>query len=54
MATINVSTPLALTVGSLSTSGNVTFGAPVALADGEDRASFLVRARQAVVDLRER
>ena len=33
---------------------SVTFGAPVALADGEDRASFLVRARQAVVDLRER
>lgn len=33
---------------------SVTFGAPVALGDGEDRASFLVRARQAVVDLRER
>ncbi|MFM9899567.1 MAG: lysophospholipid acyltransferase family protein [Polaromonas sp.] len=33
---------------------SVTFGEPVALADGEDRASFLVRARQAVVDLRER
>lgn len=33
---------------------SVTFGTPVALADGEDRASFLVRARQAVVDLRER
>ena len=33
---------------------SVTFGAPVALADGEDRASFLVRARQAVVNLRER
>lgn len=33
---------------------SVTFGAPVALADGEDRASFLVRARQAVVDLREK
>lgn len=33
---------------------SVTFGAPVALAEGEDRASFLVRARQAVVDLREK
>ena len=33
---------------------SVTFGAPVTLAEGEDRASFLVRARQAVVDLRER
>ena len=33
---------------------SVTFGAPVALADGEDRAQFLVRARQAVLDLRER
>ena len=33
---------------------SVTFGAPVARADGEDRASFLVRARQAVVNLRER
>ncbi len=33
---------------------SVTFGAPVALTEGEDRASFLVRARQAVVDLRER
>ena len=33
---------------------SVTFGAPVALADGEDRAHFLVRARQAVLDLRER
>ena len=33
---------------------SVRFGAPVALADGEDRASFLVRARQAVVNLRER
>ena len=33
---------------------SVTFGVPVALAGGEDRASFLVRARQAVVDLRER
>ena len=33
---------------------SVTFGAPVVLADREDRAHFLVRARQAVVDLRER
>ena len=33
---------------------SVTFGAPVALAEGEDRVSFLVRARQAVVDLREK
>ena len=33
---------------------SVTFGAPVALGDGEDRGSFLLRARQAVVDLRER
>ena len=33
---------------------SVTFGAPVTLAEGEDRASFLVRARQAVVDLREK
>ena len=33
---------------------SVTFGAPVALAEGEDRASFLVRARRAVVDLREK
>ena len=33
---------------------SVTFGAPVVLGDGEDRATFLQRARQAVVDLRER
>jgi 1-acyl-sn-glycerol-3-phosphate acyltransferase len=33
---------------------SVTFGAPVALLDAEDRASFLIRARQAVLDLRER
>ncbi len=31
---------------------SVTFGAPVQLADGEDRGAFLARARQAVVDLR--
>lgn len=33
---------------------SVTFGTPVVLEPTEDRASFLVRARQAVVDLRER
>ena len=33
---------------------SVTFGTPVVLEHTEDRASFLVRARQAVVDLRER
>jgi 1-acyl-sn-glycerol-3-phosphate acyltransferase len=32
---------------------SVTFGAPVALLDAEDRTSFLIRARQAVLDLRE-
>jgi 1-acyl-sn-glycerol-3-phosphate acyltransferase len=32
---------------------SVTFGAPVALAPDEDRAGFLMRARQAVLDLRE-
>ena len=33
---------------------SVTFGTPVVLEPTEDRANFLVRARQAVVDLRER
>ena len=32
---------------------SVTFGAPVALDAGEDRAHFLTRARRAVMDLRE-
>lgn len=32
---------------------SVTFGAPIALEDGEDRSGFLVRARDAVVALRE-
>jgi 1-acyl-sn-glycerol-3-phosphate acyltransferase len=32
---------------------SVTFGAPVSLGDGEDRKDFLVRARQAVIALRE-
>ena len=32
---------------------SVTFGAPIALGEGEDRADFLARARQAVVDLRD-
>lgn len=32
---------------------SVTFGAPIALGAGEDRAEFLARARQAVMDLRE-
>ena len=32
---------------------SVTFGAPVALDAGEDRADFLTRARRAVMDLRE-
>ena len=32
---------------------SVTFGAPIALAEGEDRGAFLSRARQAVVDLRD-
>jgi 1-acyl-sn-glycerol-3-phosphate acyltransferase len=30
----------------------VRYGAPVALAEGEDKASFLARARQAMLDLR--
>ena len=32
---------------------SVTFGAPIILGSDEDRSSFLVRARQAVLDLRE-
>jgi 1-acyl-sn-glycerol-3-phosphate acyltransferase len=32
----------------------VTFGAPLVLGEGEDKASFLERARQAVLDLRPR
>ena len=32
---------------------SVTFGAPIALQEGEDRGAFLTRARQAVLDLRE-
>jgi 1-acyl-sn-glycerol-3-phosphate acyltransferase len=32
---------------------SVTFGAPVALGEGEERGAFLTRARQAVLDLRE-
>lgn len=32
---------------------SVTFGVPLVLHDGEDRKDFLVRARQAVVDLRD-
>lgn len=32
---------------------SVTFGVPIALGQGEDRGSFLTRARQAVLDLRE-
>ena len=32
---------------------SVTFGAPIALQDGEDRSAFLARARQSVLDLRE-
>jgi 1-acyl-sn-glycerol-3-phosphate acyltransferase len=32
---------------------SVTFGAPIALQDGEDRGAFLARARQSVLDLRE-
>ena len=32
---------------------SVTFGAPVQLADGEDRGAFLARAREAVIALRE-
>lgn len=32
---------------------SVTFGAPITLGEGEDRSSFLVRARQAVIALRD-
>ena len=32
---------------------SVTFGAPIALQEGEDRSAFLTRARQSVIDLRE-
>ena len=32
---------------------SVTFGAPIALGEGEDRSDFLVRARQAVIALRD-
>ncbi len=32
---------------------SVTFGAPLVLSPGEDRGTFLARARQAVVDLRD-
>ena len=32
---------------------SVTFGEPISLQDNEDRADFLVRARQAVLNLRE-
>jgi 1-acyl-sn-glycerol-3-phosphate acyltransferase len=32
---------------------SVTFGAPIALQDDEDRGAFLARARQSVLDLRE-
>jgi 1-acyl-sn-glycerol-3-phosphate acyltransferase len=32
---------------------SVTFGAPIALQEGEDRGAFLARARQSVLDLRE-
>ncbi len=32
---------------------SVTYGAPIAVEAGEDRAHFLTRARQAVIDLRE-
>ncbi len=32
---------------------SVTYGAPIAVEAGEDRAHFLTRARQAVLDLRE-
>jgi hypothetical protein len=31
---------------------SVTFGAPIAIADGEGCGAFLARARQAVLDLR--
>ena len=32
--------------------GSVTFGPPLALADGEEKAAFLVRAREAILRLR--
>ena len=32
---------------------SVTFGTPIQLGEGEDRSAFLVRARQAVLELRE-
>jgi 1-acyl-sn-glycerol-3-phosphate acyltransferase len=32
---------------------SVTFGAPIAIGEGEDRSSFLVRAREAVVALKD-
>ena len=32
---------------------SVTFGAPIALGEGEDRSGFLLRARQAVISLRD-
>ena len=32
---------------------SVTFGAPIALGEGEDRSAFLLRARQAVISLRD-
>ena len=32
---------------------SVTFGAPIALAENEDRRTFLTRARQAVLSLRD-
>lgn len=32
---------------------SVTFGAPIAVGEGEDRSSFLVRAREAVVALKD-
>ena len=32
---------------------SVTFGAPIALGEGEDRSGFLLRARQAVMSLRD-
>ncbi|OOG44780.1 1-acyl-sn-glycerol-3-phosphate acyltransferase [Polaromonas sp. A23] len=32
---------------------SVTFGAPITIAEGEDRSSFLVRAREAVVALKD-
>jgi hypothetical protein len=32
---------------------SVTFGAPIALQEGEDRGAFLKRAREAVIALRD-